>query len=485
MDTLRRTKIVATAGPATDDPAVLAEMLRAGVGVVRLNASHGTREDLKRRLGRVREAAAKVNECVGVLLDLGGPKIRIEGFVGGRIQLNEGQPFTLDTGMDPKGGSERCVGVAYKNLPRDVVAGDTLLLSDGQIVLDVERVAGECIETRVRIGGELSDRKGLNRQGGGISAPALSDKDRDDIRFAAEEHIDYVAVSFARDAADVEQARTLIRQAGWDAGIVAKIERHEAITNLGGIVAAADVVMVARGDLGVEMGYAELTGLQKTIIHQSRAKNRVVITATQMMESMINSPVPTRAEVSDVANAVMDGTDAVMLSAETATGRYPVKAVQAMAQVIEGAEKYQLTHSRARHRTIEGQFKGTEEAIAMAVMYTANHMKVRAIVALTESGATPLWMSRIRADIPVYAFTRHEATRRRVTLYRGVYPVIFDVTAGGGSTEHLYRALFTRLLELQLVQQRDLVILTKGEHSGVQGGTNSMQILTVALDAAE
>jgi pyruvate kinase len=329
----------------------------------------------------------------------------------------------------------------------------------------------------VRVGGELSDRKGVNRQGGGISAPAISSRDHEDIQFAAQEGVDYVAVSFARAAADIEQARGLLRAAGGEARLVAKIERHEAVDNLGGIIDASDVVMVARGDLGVEMGYAELTGLQKTIIHQTRTHNRVVITATQMMESMIQNPVPTRAEVSDVANAVMDGTDAVMLSAETATGRYPVRAVQAMAQVIEGAEKYQLQHVRSRHRD-EGQFRGTEEAIAMAVMYTANHMKVRAIVALTESGATPLWMSRIRSDIPVYAFTRFETTRRRVTLYRGVYPVIFDVTRNN-STEELYRALFTRLLELQLVKSNDLVILTKGELSGVQGGTNSMQILQV------
>jgi pyruvate kinase len=289
-------------------------------------------------------------------------------------------------------------------------------------------------------------------------------------------------VSFAREAADIDKARTLLREAGSDAHVVAKIERHEAVANLAGIVEAADVIMVARGDLGVEMGYAELTGLQKTIIHETRIRNKVVITATQMMESMTHNPVPTRAEVSDVANAVMDGTDAVMLSAETATGRYPVRAVQAMAQVIEGAEKYQLTHNRSRNRAVEGQFKGTEQAIAMAVMYTANHMKVRAIVALTETGATPLWMSRIRADIPVYAFTRHEATRRRVTLYRGVYPVIFDVTGAGNSRDSLYQALFTRLLELQLVKKGDLVILTKGEASGVEGGTNSMQILKVALD---
>jgi pyruvate kinase len=479
---LRRTKIVATAGPATDNLDVLTDMMRAGVDVVRINASHGTVEDRRRHLGLVRAAAQRADKCVGVLLDLGGPKIRIECFRAGRVQLAEGQVFTLDTQLDAKAGTTEVVGVAYKDLPKDVAAGDTLLLCDGQIILDVERVGATSIETRVRAGGELSDRKGLNRQGGGISAPAISERDREDIRFAAAEGVDYLAVSFARDAADMQQARTLMRAAGGEARIVAKIERHEAVANLLSIIDASDVVMVARGDLGVEMGYAELTGLQKTIIHETRTRNRVVITATQMMESMIQSPVPTRAEVSDVANAVMDGTDAVMLSAETAAGRYPLKAVQAMAQVIEGAEKYQLTHPRSRQRMVEGEFRVTEEAIAMAVMYTANHMKLRAIVALTESGATPLWMSRIRSDIPVYAFTSHEATRRRVTLYRGVYPVIFDVAGAGDSAESLYRALFTRLLELKLVDRRDLVILTKGEASGVQGGTNSMQILKVALD---
>ena len=476
---LRRTKIVATVGPATDDLGVLTGMMREGVDVIRLNASHGTVEDRRRRLALVREAARVADRSVGILLDLSGPKIRIECFRDGKVMLKEGQPFALDTSLDPKGGTIEVVGVAYKNLPNDVSAGDVLLLNDGQIVLDVERVEGTRIDTRVRAGGELSDRKGLNRQGGGISAPALSDRDREDIKFGAQEEVDYIAVSFARDAADIEQARTLIREAGGHALIVAKIERHEAITNLSGIIDATDVVMVARGDLGVEMGYAELTGLQKTIIHQSRSRNRIVITATQMMESMIQNPAPTRAEVSDVANAVMDGTDAVMLSAETAAGRYPVKVVAAMSEVCEGAEKYQLTHARSRHR-VEGQFKGTEEAIAMAVMYTANHMKVKAIVALTETGATPLWMSRIRSDIPIYAFTRHESTRRRVTLYRGVYPVIFDVTQND-STEELYRAIFARLLELQLVKGNDLVILTKGELSGATGGTNSMQILKVAL----
>ena len=479
---LRRTKIVATVGPATDDLEVLTQVIRAGADVVRLNASHGTVADRLRRLEMVRVAARTADRSVGVLLDLGGPKIRIEGFRDGPVMLVEGAAFRLDTQLDPKAGTVASVGVAYTDLPRDVVAGDTLLLNDGQIVLDVERVAATTVDTRVRVGGALSDRKGLNRQGGGISAPALAERDFEDIRWAAAQGIDYVAVSFARSAADIKLARRLVGEAGGFARIVAKIERHEAIDNLGEIIDASDVVMVARGDLGVEMGYAELTGLQKTIIQESRTRNRVVITATQMMESMIQNPLPTRAEVSDVANAVMDGTDAVMLSAETAAGRYPVKAVQAMAQVIEGAEKYQLTHPRWRQRAVEGQlFKGTEEAIAMAVTYIANHMNLRAVVALTESGETPLWMSRVRSDIPIYAFTRHEATRRRVTLYRGVYPVIFDVPAKNSVAE-LYRALFTRLLELRLVELNDLVILTKGELSGVQGGTNSMQILKVTLD---
>ncbi len=431
----------------------------------------------------VRAAARDTDRTVGVLLDLGGPKIRIEGFKDGPVKLAEGTHFRLDTNLDPHAGTSRVVGVAYKDLPRDVSVGDTLLLNDGHIVLDVERVSATTIDTRVRVGGELSDRKGVNRQGGGISAPALAERDFEDIRFAAAHDIDFLAVSFARSAADIRQARAALTNAGGTARIIAKIERHEAIDNLGEIIDASDVVMVARGDLGVEMGYAELTGLQKTIIQESRNRNRVVITATQMMESMIHNPVPTRAEVSDVANAVMDGTDAVMLSAETATGHYPVKAVAAMAQVIEGAEKYQLTHPRWRQRAAEGlQFHGTEEAIAMAVTYIANHMKLRAVVALTESGATPLWMSRMRSDIPVYAFTHHENTRRRVTLYRGVYPVVFDQAKVGKSTAELYRALFTRLLELRLVDLHDLVILTKGEAFGVAGGTNSMQILKVTLD---
>ncbi|MCP5329255.1 MAG: pyruvate kinase [Steroidobacteraceae bacterium] len=473
---LRRTKIVATLGPATDDVEILRGMCRAGLDVARLNFSHGTHEQHRRRLAMLREACRLEGRVVGLLGDLAGPKIRIESFRDGPVQLVEGQAFALDTSLDPQAGNAEAVGCAYQNLPADVGPGDTLLLNDGLIVLEVTGIRGTRIDTRVVSGGELSNRKGVNRKGGGISAPALTDKDFEDIRFAAAEQLDYVALSFVRDAADIRQARKLLDQAGSSARIVAKVERQEAIQHLSGIVDVADVVMVARGDLGVEMGYAALTGLQKTIIQQTRNRNRLVITATQMMESMVQNPVPTRAEVSDVANAVMDGSDAVMLSAETASGRYPVKAVAAMAEVIEGAEGYQLSQQRVRHRA-EGSFSGTEQAIANAVMYTANHMKVRAIVALTESGSTPLWMSRIRSDIPIYAFTRHEATRRRVTLYRGVYPVDFDVSPTALVT--MTGAIFAQLLKLGLVDEGDLVILTKGELTGVAGGTNSMQILPV------
>jgi pyruvate kinase len=474
---LRRTKIVATLGPATDDQKVLTDMVRAGVDVVRINFSHGARADHARRLDLVRTAAAQAGRYVGVLGDLAGPKIRIERFVTGKVELVEGADFALDASLAVDAGTDDAVGIAYKKLPSDVRAGDVLLLNDGQISLQVNGVDGPRINTRVLVGGELSNNKGINRQGGGLSAGALTDKDRDDIRAAASLKIDYLAVSFPRDAADMNEARMLLRQAGGHGLLVAKIERAEAIKNLAEVTRASDAVMVARGDLGVEMGYAELAGLQKQIILEARHQNRLVITATQMMESMIVNTIPTRAEVSDVANAVMDGSDAVMLSAETAAGKHPTKVIEAMAQIIVGAEKYQGAHVRIRQRNT-GYFERTNEAIAAAVMYTANHLHVKAIVALTESGETALWMSRVRSDIPIYAFTRQEATRSRVTLYRGVYPVAYDVT--DKDREAFYFSIFRQLLDLKLVKDGDLIILTKGELSGVAGGTNSMQILQVA-----
>ena len=390
-------------------------MVRAGVDVVRINFSHGQLADHARRLDLMREAARAAGRYVGVLGDLQGPKIRVERFAAGKVQLADGAEFTLDASLAVDAGDEHAVGIAYKKLPSDVSAGDVLLLNDGQISLQVQAIDGPRIRTRVLVGGELGNNKGINRQGGGLSAGALTDKDRQDIEIAAALKVDYLAVSFPRDGADMNEARSLLRGAGGHALLVAKIERAEAIKNLAEVVRASDAVMVARGDLGVEMGFAELAGLQKQIMQEARHQNRVVITATQMMESMIVNTIPTRAEVSDVANAVMEGTDAVMLSAETAAGKHPAKVVEAMAQIIVGAEKYQGAHVRIRQRNT-GYFDRANEAIAAAVMYTANHLHVKAIVALTESGETALWMSRVRSDIPIYAFTRQETTRCRVTL---------------------------------------------------------------------
>jgi len=476
----RRTKIVATLGPATDSALAMADLIAAGTDLVRVNFSHGSFDEHARRIELARAAAGKAGRVVGILGDLRGPKVRIECFAAGSVMLVEGERFTLDPSFDPKSGTASIVGVAYESLPRDVRAGDTLLLNDGLIAVEVTAVEGTQVHTKVLTGGELSDKKGLNKQGGGLSAGALTVKDREDIVMAAKLGVDYLAVSFVRDRNDIAEAWDLMRAAGGEGRIVAKIERREAIDNLESIIDETAAVMVARGDLGVELGYAELTGLQKHIIARARAKSRLVITATQMMESMIHAPVPTRAEVSDVANAVMDDTDAVMLSAETAVGRHPGRVVRAMAQVIEGAEKWQFSN-RPELRT-DGQFLRTDEAIAAAVMYTANHLDVRAIVALTESGSVALWMSRMRSDIPIYAFTRHAATQRRVTLYRGVYPVDFDVTHP--RPEQIYAAIFERLMKDGLAAEGDLIIVTKGEFSGVSGGTNSMKILKVQRQPA-
>jgi pyruvate kinase len=473
---LRRTKIVATLGPATDAPGVLEDVIRRGADVVRLNFSHGSTADHEKRVHTVRAASERAGKHVAVLGDLQGPKIRIERFAGGRVTLAEGEPFALDPAIEAHDGTAAGVGISYPDLARDVRPGDELILGDGQIELEVVATRGARVEARVTVGGEVSDHKGINRRGGGLSAKALTEKDREDVRTAAALEMDYLAVSFVRQAGDVDEARHLLRAAGSEALVIAKIERSEAIPRLEDICRASDAIMVARGDLGVEVGYAQLTGLQKRILQIARANDRVTITATQMMESMIVSPVPTRAEVSDVANAVLDGSDAVMLSGESAVGKYPGRAVEAMAEVIEGAEMYQFARSRGRDR-FEGMIDRTDRAIARAVMFTANHMDVEAIVALTESGSTTLWMSRIRSDIPIFAFTRHERTRRRVALYRGVYPIPFDVTPKdpGG----LYGAISRELTTRGYVKRGDQLILTMGELTGVSGGTNTMKILEV------
>ncbi len=472
----RRTKIVATLGPSTDDPKVLDAMIQAGVDVVRVNFSHGSPEEHLRRAEQVRNRARAHGRQVGVFADLQGPKIRIEKFKQGKVDLEEGARFVLDADLPSDAGTQERVGIAYKALTDDVTRGDTLLLDDGAVVLWVEEVSGSEIVTRVVVGGILSNNKGINRQGGGLSAQAITEKDRADIKVAAEMQADYIAVSFPRHAADIHEARELLYTAGGHGGIVAKIERAEAMQALEEIIEATDVVMIARGDLGVEIGDAELPAVQKQIIRIARSMDRVVITATQMMQSMIENPIPTRAEVFDVANAVIDGTDAVMLSAETATGKHVAKVIEAMDRICRGAER-QRVDMAAHERRSPVRFQSVDEAIAKAAMYTANHTGVKAIAALTESGATPLWMSRISSGIPIYALTRHVETRRKVTLYRGVYPVSFDVT----TTDHpqLNREAIDELRRRGAVRDGDLVIITKGDLTGVHGGTNAMKIICV------
>ena len=444
--------------------------------MVRINFSHANHDLHRQRVAAVRAAASKADRNVAILADLQGPKIRIEGFVDGAVQLIEGAPFTLDTSLNPKLGTAERVGISYPQLLTDVSPGDTLLLNDGAIRLEVTEVAPPCVHCTVVTGGNLSDRKGINRLGGGLSAEALTDKDRADVLLAAELNVDFVAVSFPRSAEDMVAARRLCDDAGLRASLIAKIERAEALDALEAIIRASDGIMVARGDLGVEIGDAELPGVQKRLIAKARELNRVVITATQMMESMISSPIPTRAEVLDVANAVMDGTDAVMLSAETAAGKYPVKAVQAMHRVCVGAEKQQVA-ARASANA-DDHFTETDEAIAMATMYTAKHMHANAILALTESGATALLMSRQDTRIPIYAMTRWDATLRKMCLCRGVYPIPFDPDHLESSTKPVQDAVAC-LQSRGLIKTGDRLLATKGDFDG-PGGTNTMKIVHVS-----
>jgi len=473
---LRRTKIVATLGPVSDDEKTLRKMIKAGLDVARLNFSHGEAADHRRRAETLRIAAAACGREVGIMGDLQGPKIRIRRFKDHSVSLVDGEQFFLDSTLGLMDGDSDGVGVALDTLHEDVSVGDILLLNDGLITLEVEKIEGTRIHTNIVNGGILSDHKGINLKGGGLSAAALTDIDKENIKLAADMGLDFLAVSFVRNGGDVQEARRLLREAGGHGRIVAKVERTEAVENIDSIIDASDVIMVARGDLGVEMGYAELIGIQKKLIRKTRKAHKIVITATQMMESMIQNPIPTRAEVSDVSNAVIDGTDAVMLSGETAVGAYPAMAIGAMAEVCVGAEKFPIPISQTSHRMQE-HFGLVDEAIAMATMYTANHMSVKAIIALTESGSTTRWMSRIRSDIPIYAFTPYVATSRRVAMYRGVYPVLFEID--GRNPSDLYQHIFDTLLSNKLVEQGDLALLTKGDLDGVSGSTNSMTVIKI------
>lgn len=475
----RRTKIVATLGPATDKAGVLEQLVTAGVNVFRFNFSHGSAEDHVRRGVELRALTAKHNTCVAILGDLQGPKIRIQRFADGGIDLNVNDKFILDAELEKEAGNQNTVGIDYKPLPSSCSTGDILLLDDGRIRLEVLRVEGAKVHCKTILGGHLSNNKGINKLGGGLAAPALTEKDYRDMKTAASINVDYIAVSFPSNAQDIEEARSNMQALGSEACIVAKIERAEAVNDyalLDTIIKASDAVMVARGDLGVEIGDAALIGVQKYLIKRARQLNRCVITATQMMESMIENPLPTRAEVFDVANAILDGSDAVMLSAETAAGKFPVEAVQAMADTCIGAEK-QSSIRISDHR-IDGSFERIDEAIAMSTIYAANHLGgVTAVICLTESGSTPLWMSRLHSGLPIYALSRHAISRQRVSLYRGVTALPFDPSEHEG--EQVYRAALEELSSRNLVEKGDFVILTKGARAGVNGGTDALKILQV------
>jgi pyruvate kinase len=472
----RGTKIVATIGPASSDPAVLKRMLLAGVNVVRLNFSHGKAQDHIDRANLVRHAARECGREVAIMADLQGPKIRIGKFETGKIELKNGDWFILDADCDM--GNQDRVGLDYKALPRDVKPGDVLLLNDGLIVLIVEKISGNEIHTVTKIGGELSNNKGINRQGGGLTAPALTAKDMEDIKTAMSFQADYIAVSFPKNATDMEMARQLSNIAGEPYGhkplMIAKIERAEAIPLLDEILQASDGIMVARGDLAVEVGNAAVPALQKRMIRMARERNKITITATQMMESMIVNAVPTRAEVSDVANAVLDGTDAVMTSAETASGKYPVETVEAMAAICLEAEKSEECKLDADF--LNQTFKRIDQSIAYGALFTAYHLRVKAIAALTESGSTALWMSRHNIDIPLFALTPSIATQRKLALYRNVET--FELPASKDRDVVLKQAE-DLLLSKGVVARGDMIVVTWGEKMGEVGGTNALRIVRV------
>jgi pyruvate kinase len=480
MPILRRTKIVATLGPASASPEVIEALIKAGMNVARLNFSHGEADDHRKLVRNVRTISEKLGSFVAIMGDLQGPKIRIARFTDKKVTLHEGQNFILSMTHPNEGGNAEIVGIDYPDLVKDCRSGDELLLDDGRVVLRVDSVDETSVHTTVTTGGPLSNNKGINRRGGGLSAPSLTEKDHEDIKLAAELEVDYLAVSFPRYGSDIDKARHLVREAGSHAWMIAKIERAEAVVDdeaLDSLIRASDGVMVARGDLGVEVGDAELVGIQKRIIAHARRLDKVVITATQMMESMINNPFPTRAEVSDVANAVLDYTDAVMLSAESASGHHPVEAVAAMHRVCLGAEKHP-TSTHSSHR-LGLTFSRCDETIALATMYAANHFPgVRAIIALSESGHTPLIMSRIRSSVPIYCFCPHPDTQFRVSLFRGVYTVPFDPAAYDPA--ELGDAAIDELRKRGRVEKDDWVILTKGDFYTDSGGTNGMKILKVS-----
>ena len=460
------TKIVATLGPGSNDVALLRDMITIGaLNVVRFNFSHGTPEFHENNAKIVREAARQAGREVAIMADLQGPKIRVSKLAGGSIQIHAGEALLFDAALEGEGTRER-VGLDYRELPNDVRAGDVLLLDDGLLTVTVQKVEGSEIHTVANNSHVLKSHKGINQQGGGLSAGAFTD---------------YLAVSFVKNAEDMKIARDAVA-AECDKicqkirpGLVAKIERIEAIENLDDIIEASDGIMVARGDLAVEVGNAAVPALQKRMIRRAREMRRFSITATQMMESMIENPVPTRAEVSDVANEVLDGTDAVMCSAETAVGKYPFETVRQMALICAAAEKEQdllvgVSDTMEETRRID-------HAIASAAVHIARHTNAKAIVALTESGTTAFQVSRYGIQIPIYALTPSQQAQRRMAMYRGVRPLKLAT-----SVEHdkAFDEVEALLLEREVLKAGDQYIITSGTHMRESGGTNSLQVMTVA-----
>jgi len=477
--TQRRTKIVATVGPGSDSEDMLNRLITAGVDVFRLNFSHGAPDHHATVAARIRRQAGYSGRYVGILADLQGPKIRIGGFANGPVELTAGDPFCLDLDVGPEDGDQRRVGVEYRALPDQVAVDDILLLDDGKLRLRVDDVAPRTVDCTVINGGRLASRKGVNKLGGGLAAPALTDKDRADIAGMAAVDPDFIAVSFVSSKADIDLARQLLAEVDLQPAIIAKIERAEVVADthlLDDIIRTADGVMVARGDLGVEVGDAQLIGIQKDLIARTRRLDRLVITATQMMESMISNRMPTRAEVFDVANAVLDGTDAVMLSAETAVGKYPVDVVNAMADAALGAERHPVART-SRYR-LDREFSTAQETIALSAMYGANHFSgVRGIATLTERGVTPTMMSRLSSGLPIFGLSSNAQTLQRLALCRGVVPLYFDATAF--CPEDIETRVMEFLLDGGYLSRGDYILLTMGSTMGRTGTTDLLKILPV------
>lgn len=469
----RRTKIVATIGPASQSPTTLRALLLAGVDVLRFNFSHA-HDFFSEKVILARRIAAELNRPLAIMADLQGPKIRIGRFKKGGVTLVNGESFILHCKADDVLGDDTHVSVLYPSLADELVVGDRLLLDDGLIELEVTALRSPLIECMIIEGGVLRDNKGINRKGGGLAAGALTDKDRRDLKTAVAAHVDYLTLSFVKDAADVRAARQLLaEQDAAHIAIISKIERTEALNHLTEIIVESDAIMVARGDLGVEIGAAEVPAIQKRIIEQTRQLNKVVITATQMMESMITHPQPTRAEVSDVANAILDGTDAVMLSAETASGLHPVAVITMVDKICLSAEKHAGFYYHLSTDTCS--YQRADQAIAMATMHVANHFPVKAILALTVSGATAIWMSRLHSTVPIYAVTTEMDTVSKLGLVNNVFPLFFDYSHF--DDEVINQRVIDHLLAQGYIEENTFVLLTRGRVIGQPGGTNSMEII--------